>query len=300
MKMDYKITVKKPFSYYGGKGPLAHKIVPLLPPHEIYVEPFCGSAAIFFAKKPAKIETLNDMDGAVMHFYRVIRDPELLEKLYQRLALTPYSRDEFCFCRDHILETSDPVERAARFFIENEMAFAGNPDRHSWRKTVATSRCNIAENISKYLAKIAGLPTFHLRLQEAQIENLDFRRILRTHNSPETLAYVDPPYVLALRNKSHKYLFDMSEIDHRELVQMLLEYQGMVVISGYDHAIYKPLEHAGWHRTEIETTCHAVGRTRANGMQGKGVILKNHRRIEIVWRNPAAMAAIERHAAGDS
>ncbi len=290
---------KKPFSYYGGKGPLLSKLLPLLPPHREYVEPFCGSAAVFFGKKPAMIETLNDIDGAVVHFYKVLRDPDLFEQLALRLSLTPYAREEFCFCRDRMMEEiNNPVERAARFFIANEMSFSGNPDRHSWRKTVSTSRCRIAENISKYLSKIEKLPEFHLRLQEAQIECSDFRKILKTHDSPSTLAYVDPPYVLSLRNKTHQYLFEMSEIDHRELVTMLLQYSGMVVLSGYDHAIYRPLDDAGWHRMEIETTCHAVGRTRGNKMLGKGVILANHRRKEIVWRNPAAMEAIRQRVNG--
>jgi DNA adenine methylase len=283
--------IKKPFTFYGGKGLIKNKIIPLLPPHREYVEPFAGSAAVFFAKKPALIETLNDVDGAVMNFYKVLRDVELFEKLVLRLNLTPYARDEYKDSRNEWPRENDLFEKAVKWFIANEMAFSATTDHYSWKKATLTSKGKMAECVSKYLNRINGLFEFHLRLRMAQIENVDFRRILKSHNAPSTLAYCDPPYLKSTRG-SHGYLFEMTEIDHYELVQLLLDYSGMVVLSGYDNAIYQPLLKAGWIRTEIPTFCFAVGRTSIDRKGAGG--LEDFKRLEIIWRNPGAMAAIQK------
>lgn len=46
-----KTTLRTPISYYGGKQRLISKILPLIPEHNLYCEPFLGGAAIFFAKE---------------------------------------------------------------------------------------------------------------------------------------------------------------------------------------------------------------------------------------------------------
>lgn len=45
--------MKTPITYYGGKQKMLIHIMPLIPPHNIYTEAFCGGCALFFAKEPA-------------------------------------------------------------------------------------------------------------------------------------------------------------------------------------------------------------------------------------------------------
>ena len=81
------------FGWYGGKFNHLAWLLPLLPEARHYCEPFAGSAALLLNCAPSPVETYNDTDGAVVNFFRVLRDdwPEL-----QRLiALTPFSREEF-------------------------------------------------------------------------------------------------------------------------------------------------------------------------------------------------------------
>lgn len=78
---------------------------------------------------------------------------------------------------------------------------------------------------------------------------------------------------------------------HQEMVSRLLEYPGMVMLSGYDHEIYKPLTVAGWDVQRYETACSAAGKTRHTGIQGAGASMRMQPRTECVYRNPAAMAA---------
>jgi len=63
-------ALQPPFAYFGGKSTLASRIVDLLPPHEHYMEPFCGGSSVLLAKAPSTMETVNDLDGRLMTFWR--------------------------------------------------------------------------------------------------------------------------------------------------------------------------------------------------------------------------------------
>ena len=52
--------------YPGSKWNIARQIVELIPEHHSYVEPYFGSGAVFFNKKPSEIETVNDLDDEVL------------------------------------------------------------------------------------------------------------------------------------------------------------------------------------------------------------------------------------------
>jgi hypothetical protein len=55
-----------PLRYFGGKWLLAEWIISHFPPHLHYIEPFCGSAAVFFRKPPSRVETINGVRGMVV------------------------------------------------------------------------------------------------------------------------------------------------------------------------------------------------------------------------------------------
>ncbi len=59
--------------WIGGKRRLAKHLLPLFPDHKCYVELFCGACALFFARPPADVEVINDINGDVVNLYRVIR-----------------------------------------------------------------------------------------------------------------------------------------------------------------------------------------------------------------------------------
>lgn len=92
------MSIRPPFAYFGGKTTLASKIAALLPPHKHYVEPFAGSLAVLLAKDRAPHETVNDIDGNLMTFWKVLRDRP--RELAEVCALTPHSRGEYLACRD--------------------------------------------------------------------------------------------------------------------------------------------------------------------------------------------------------
>jgi DNA adenine methylase len=111
------VTIRPPFTYYGGKMTIAARIAAALPQHGHYVEPFAGSLAILLAKRPSRMETVNDLDGAIVEFWRILRDEPA--ELARACALTPHSRAEWEMSRDleqwwH--EDLPAIERARRFW----------------------------------------------------------------------------------------------------------------------------------------------------------------------------------------
>ena len=106
--------------YPGAKNRIVDWICGYIPPHEVYLEPYFGSGAVFFNKIPARIETVNDLDGDVVNYFRVVREHS--RELASLLAQTPYSRDEY----EKAYEPQDgitDVERARRFAVRCWMGF---------------------------------------------------------------------------------------------------------------------------------------------------------------------------------
>lgn len=94
--------------YHGGKFRMAPWVVGHFPAHRCYVEPFGGAASVLLHKKPAYAEVYNDLDGDIVNFFRVLRDPEQAERLIAACVLTPYAREEFEQAYQH---SDDVIER---------------------------------------------------------------------------------------------------------------------------------------------------------------------------------------------
>src|SRR2546426_4067516 len=65
---------KSPFGYFGSKQRLALRIAQILPPHNAWVEAFCGSAAVTMAKKAAPIEIINDANQQIVNLFHQMRE----------------------------------------------------------------------------------------------------------------------------------------------------------------------------------------------------------------------------------
>jgi DNA adenine methylase len=284
-KSRFKLK-KSPLNYFGGKNNKINILLKFIPPHKIYVEPFGGSGALLFAKEPSETEVYNDIDSNLVNFFRVLRDPEKWEKLYQLLLLTPYSREEFNFCRkNYDDENIDEIEKARRYFVKIRQSFGGTGD--GWGYSLTVNHASIGFSI------IDLFPEFHQRIRNVQIENLDFRKIFEKYDTPDTFFYCDPPYIPETR-RAREYQFELSEDDHRQLVDILLKLKGMVLLSGYKHPIYNPLEENGWERKDFVWVCEVVGRIRQANLKGEGALKRaNQYRIESLWLSPNLQKALK-------
>lgn len=86
--------MKSPFPYLGGKSRLATRIVSMLPAdHDCYCEPFCGGGWVFFGKAPGRCEVLNDINGELVRFFRVVQTH--LEEFLRYFRFAVVSRELF-------------------------------------------------------------------------------------------------------------------------------------------------------------------------------------------------------------
>lgn len=259
------------FGWYGGKFSHLDWLLPLLPPCHHYCEPFAGSAAVLLNRKPSPVETYNDLDGEVCHFFRVLRDQK--EALAEAIGLTPFSREEFALACRLVPELS-PLERARRFYIRARQVRTGLAQTASlgrWANCKNTSRAGMSGVISRWLGGVEMLPEIAERLLRVQIENRPAGDVIRLYDSSQTLFYCDPPYVHATRGDAKAYRHEMTNEEHRALAKILHAIKGMAAVSNYDcdlmNELYPPPR---WRKT--------IGPARTNhSTKGK--------RIEVLWTN---------------
>ena len=275
------MKLKPPIPWFGGKQLMSSKLLPLFPPHQTYVEVFGGAGALLFAKESSPVEVYNDLDSDLVNFMRVLRDKDgMFPDFYNRACLSPYSREEWIYCRDHLNDDPDPVERARRFFVLARFSFAGLVGS-SFGICVGGSKGGMVQKASAYKGVLGILPRLSERLMSVLIENKDFRNLIQVYDTKDTLFYLDPPYLPETR-RSGCYKCKMTTDDHRELVEMLRNIKGKVMLSGYPSELYDSL---GWNKQEWEVCCKAAGRTRASGLQGAGAVLRSQKRTECAWMN---------------
>lgn len=278
--------IRSPIRWFGGKGHVAARLVKLLPPHKAYVEPFGGGASVLLSKPPSRIETYNDLNAALYDFFTTMADPIAFTKFKRRIEALPISREIFDECLTTWHLQSDKEERVWRWFYIARHSFAGRFGA-GLNTTVNLASRGIAETTAWWMSVIDGLPEIHARLRMVQIECQDFRAILERYCGFGYLAYCDPPYVPSARRGQGPgcgYEHEMTESDHKDLVKLLLAYEGSVVLSGYNSPIYAPLNEPPWERFEFEVVCQAAGRTMCTNIKGKGAARRLQPRTEIVWR----------------
>jgi len=239
------------FYYPGAKGTILTDILQILEnvPHRHYCEPFGGSAVVLLNKRPAEIETLNDLDGEVVNFFRVLRDRP--EELIRAVDLTPYSRQEYLSAIQQNGEISD-LERAWRFFVRACQSYGGTgaqkPTRGRWAYSV-TGRWTDT-GAAKYRRVVENLYAVAKRLQRVQIECDDAVAVIRRYDSPETLFYVDPPYPLESRVDDRIYALELTDERHAELAEVLAGVKGKAALSTYDCPLVRrlyPRDRWEWH-----------------------------------------------------
>lgn len=261
--------MKPPILFFGGKITLGPAIAQLLPEHEHYVEPYAGSLAVLLAKQPSAHETANDLDGALMAFWRVLRDqPQALERA---CALTPHSRAEFAAARDLDGAASD-LERARRVWVLLTQGRAARMTRTGWRHYCdpAGAGVGMPGYLAGYVQRIAPAAA---RLANVSLECRPALDVIRKYGAvPEALLYVDPPYLGSTRANDTTYRIEMkTEAEHRELAAALHACRAAVVLSGYPSDLYDRELYPGWHRHQMPAST-GQGGTWAN-------------RTEVLWSN---------------
>jgi len=265
--------------YHGGKWKIAPWIIAQMPRHSTYVEPFGGAASVLLRKPPVEAEIYNDLDGEVVNLFRVLRDPPTAAELRRLLELTPFARAEFRWSYEPGV---DALETAYKTIIRSYMGFSTDSVT---RKTQTGFRANRARNKNnagwgkhpahEWATFADVIPDFVARLRTVVIEERDALEVIGTYDSPETLFFVDPPYMKATRGDNrhrHGYRYEMNDSQHRSLLFVLRQLQGKVIVSGYWSRLYAD-ELSGWRTLQKAAYANCA-----------------HARTEHLWMNFPATA----------
>ena len=271
--------MKQPYGYYGGKQRMASKIIPLMPKHTVYVEPFFGGGSIFWGKPWPDVkntdhyrEVINDMNSELINFMRCLQDKGSFEELQHRLMFTPYSEEEHTLAIKIYKNPVDytKIDRAWAWFVNANCSFT-NKINGGWGRTLF-GRNQAATWVNKL-----DLHEFYGRLVSTHITHQDAVICLEQWNSPQSFAYIDPPYVGTEQGHYSGY----SEQDLERLVEFLdKEWQGSFILSSYDTEI---INSRGWEKIEIETTCSAKRRVGYDRSKACDESEQKRKRVECLW-----------------
>lgn len=266
--------MRAPFAYYGGKSGMANRLISLMPPHRVYMEPFFGSGAVFFQKSPVAHEILNDLDCAVVTFFRVLR--ERPEELARECLLTPYSRVEWESCRDIEAGVED-LEVARRFWVRVNQSFSkAIGHRTGWSVTTARTQ-STANSVA---SRIRSFEACASRLFSASIECCPAVELIDRLATSDTVIYADPPYLGTTRRmgrgtRASDYRCDMGfPVEHERLAESLRSTEATVVLSGYPSDLYENLYPDWWH-VDVAVSVHS---SNAASVTREG-------RVERIWSN---------------
>ncbi|WP_237084599.1 DNA adenine methylase [Mycobacteroides abscessus] len=258
---------RSPVPYFGGKAWLAPRLASVLPPHKHYIEVCGGSLAVLLAKRPSRQETVNDLDGHLMVFWRVLRDrPDDLERV---CSLTPHSRAERARAQE-ISGELDELEIARRVFVALTQGRSGSLTRTGWRHDLRPVSTPMPVVLQRYAGRIAQAAK---RIRGVSLECRPAVELVEAYGGVrENLLYVDPPYIVdpGIR-RGGEYRVEMRSVSaHQELAEACLAADAGVVVSGYASELWDSALD-GWYRYAIPMLTS----------QGSG----DGRRVEVLWSN---------------
>lgn len=207
--------IKVPLRRYGGKVYLAQWIISHFPKHTTYIEPFCGSASVFFAKEPAQAEILNDIDDRIIQAFETLRSRPF--ELAAALWATPYAQ------KNWRREIPDGLERAALMIASSQQFYAGATNTSTFSVDSGHANKNKARVWADWFQRV--LPAA-ARLKDAQILSMDALQVIgRFSDLEDACWFIDPPYV------GHEDEYRHS-VDFGALALALAGVKGKVILSG--------------------------------------------------------------------
>ena len=216
--------MKTCISYYGGKQNLVKDILPLIPRHQQYVEPFFGGGAVFFAKKPSPHEVINDTLDCAITFYRVLktRFPEL----QSMIQATLHSESEYKRAKE-LLASEDDLLKAWAFWVQSTMSFS-NKLTHGFAFCNSSKLALLTKNKRNNFTD-----KYSKRLERTEIFCRDALDIIKLKDTPDTFFYIDPPYVSSDCGHYKGYTTE----NFTKLLDYLATCKGKFLLSSYPETI---------------------------------------------------------------
>ncbi len=243
--------MKPPLTYYGGKQLMLKNLLPILPEHRIYDEPFFGGGALFFAKEPSAIEFINDVSGEIVNFYRVIKRE--FEALKDEVDCTLHSEFQHKQARDIYMNHSDPsmVMRAWAVYVLSHQSMFANL-LGTWKMSKDRNTAKQFQTKKELFSEV-----YVKRLESTSIFCRDGLRVVKSTDSESTFHYIDPPYI----NTSCGHYEGYTEQNYIDLLEVLSCIKGKFLLSSFPTEILnKYTKKNKWIQFELDLTkCSGKG-----------------------------------------
>jgi DNA adenine methylase len=246
----------------GGKSKLATKIISQFPSHRCYVEPFCGGAAVFFKKQPSHCEVINDVNNELINLYRCIQHHP--DEIAKQSATMLHSRWLFDRLKSHHPNQLTDIQRAARFYALQRMAFGGKASNQSFGYA-RTAKAGLSSN--RFKRDVSLLTD---RLNGVFIESTEWLDCVERYDSKDTLVFCDPPY-WGTTGYGVEFGFD----NYQQMATVMKTMQGKMIVTVNDipemHECF-----AGFAIEKMEI-CYSLGRPQSgkNRLQSFELLIKN-------------------------
>lgn len=243
--------MRSPIKWAGGKSRLRKQIIALIPEHTCYLEPFAGAAWVLFGKDPSPVEILNDIDGELINFFRVVKNQP--EAFIQSFDLELVSREKFNLLAETDTKQLNEVERAHRFYYLIMAGWGGELNYPRFQTSITDGgHGNRLIGAIKTLRQ--RIEPVHQRLSTVIIENLDWKACIQRYDREGVVMYIDPPYPGNGVNYAHN-MRDWN--DHYALATVLASTQSKWILSSYDNPEVR----------ELFSPYHIIPVTSASGMR---------------------------------
>lgn len=218
--------MKTPITYYGGKQTMLKHLLLMIPEHRIYCEPFFGGGALFFAKPKAEVEVINDVNGEVVNFFKVLKTK--FSALQKEIQATLHSRELY---KKAMKIYNDPkghsdVDRAWALWTATNQGFAGMIG--SWGFGTTNSKEKSLANKRENFINV-----YEERLKTVQVENNDALKVIARCNEKDAFIYCDPPYIGSDQGHYSGY----TEAQYKTLLDALAKLKGKFLLSSYPSKI---------------------------------------------------------------
>lgn len=214
----------------------------MIPEHRIYCEPFFGGGALFFAKPKAEVEVINDVNGEVINFFKVLKTK--FPALQREVQATLHSRELY---RKAMQIYNDPksysdVQRAWALWTATNQGFAGMIGSWGFGKTNSKEKAVAAKRDN-------FIKVYEDRLRMVQVENTDALRVMARCNEKDAFIYCDPPYIGSDQGHYSGY----TEAQYKILLNALAKTKAKFLLSSYPSKILNQfIKKFGWKTKKIE------------------------------------------------
>ena len=229
-------AVARAFGHPAGQMLQSKRIISLIPNHSKFVEPFAGSATIFFSKNPTDgTEVLNDLNPEYVRALKSLKsmtDAEIQTIVKKNWKGSKKYHDKI----KALTPPKNKVDWLHWFLYKTTFSF-GSMGK-SFDSSDEGHTCTL--NQPKRFEKIRD------RMKNAEITRIDFRDSINEHDSPETFFYIDPPYYASKDKRASS--FKIGQVDLDEFVYILKSIKGKFITSiGNEPDWIKKMKSAGFN-----------------------------------------------------